>query len=82
MKKLDEMIKLPAWAEWFDDMALPWLVDAACGLINGEYGHAWGAAVFHKKEIEEAAEAMPTPDAGNAAETPKGGAGHAGGEKD
>lgn len=65
--KLDDMITLPAWLEWADGPIIAALVDAACGLLNDKYGHAWGAAVFHKKEIEEAAKAMPDPAGGETA---------------
>ena len=62
VQKLDDMITLPAWLEWADGPIIAALVDAACALFNDRYGHAWGTAVFHKKDLEDAAKAMPDPE--------------------
>lgn len=69
VKRLDDMITLPAWLEWADGPVIGWLVDSACDTLNGMYGHAWGAAVFHRKELERTANAMPDPDENAGAET-------------
>lgn len=34
VKKLDDMIKLPSYLEWVDDMIISYLVDQACAKLN------------------------------------------------
>lgn len=34
VKKLDDLIKLPYYLEWVDDMVISWLVDQACDKLN------------------------------------------------
>ena len=39
IKKLDDLIKLPAYLEWVDDVVLSWLIDEACKRLNEFSGH-------------------------------------------
>ncbi len=39
IKKLDEMITLPGYFEWLDDILIGKAVDTICGKLNTEYGH-------------------------------------------
>ena len=34
VKKLDDLIKLPAYLEWVDDILIGYLVDKACYMFN------------------------------------------------
>ena len=34
VKKLDDIIKLPAYLEWIDDILISYLVDKACDMFN------------------------------------------------
>ncbi len=34
VKKLDDLIKLPAYLEWVDDILIGYLVDKACDMFN------------------------------------------------
>ena len=42
IKKLDDLIKLPASLEWVDDMVLSYLVDQACEKLNTLTAHNFG----------------------------------------
>ena len=39
VKKLDDLIQLPFYLEWCDDIVIEWLVDQACDKLNGLIGH-------------------------------------------
>ena len=60
VKRLDDLIILPVWLEWVDDMALPWLVDMTCNMLNDMYGHVWPEAAGHDTEAKAAM--LPDPD--------------------
>ena len=64
VKKLDDMITLPVYLEWLDDMVLPWLVDMACNMLNDMYGHRWPETGWNEEHITEAAAIMPDPETG------------------
>ena len=49
VKKLDDMIKLPSYLEWVDDVIIGYIVDKACEKLNDFAGHDFGNA----EEISE-----------------------------
>lgn len=59
VQKLDDMIKLPWWAEWADDLVIGRLVDAACALVNDVYGHDWQDLGGSAEERAGLAEGLP-----------------------
>ena len=42
VKKLDDMIKLPSYLEWVDDVIIGYIVDKACEKLNDFAGHDFG----------------------------------------
>lgn len=38
---IDDMVKLPFWAEPFDGMAISWLIDVAIDGLNRAFGNDW-----------------------------------------
>lgn len=56
IKKLDDMIELPPYLEWADDMVLSWLVDAVCNKINAAVGHDFENKHVDEEKISEAVE--------------------------
>ena len=49
IKKLDDLIQLPAYLEWADDIVISWLVDQACEKLNAMTAHS-----FKDVDINEA----------------------------
>ena len=47
IKKLDDLIKLPAYLEWVDDMIIPYLVDQACKKLNDISAHSFKDIEFN-----------------------------------
>ena len=58
VKKLDDLIQLPAYLEWVDDVVLSWLVDEACKRLNEFSGHKFANIVLDDKQEEKIAESM------------------------
>ncbi len=56
IKKLDELITLPFYLEWVDDVILGLLVDKACDALNNFGGHKFGSLVLDAKQEEKIAE--------------------------
>lgn len=42
IKKLDDMITLPSYLEWADDVVIGLIVDKACATLNEFAGHNFG----------------------------------------
>ena len=56
VKKLDDLIKLPFYLEWIDDIILGVLVDNACKVLNDFAGHKFANVVLTGKQEDELAE--------------------------
>ena len=55
VKKLDDLIKLPFYLEWIDDIILGVLVDNACKVLNDFAGHKFENIVLTEKQEEDLA---------------------------
>ena len=42
VKKLDDLITLPSYLEWIDDIIIGYIVDKACEQLNAFAGHDFG----------------------------------------
>ena len=58
IKKLDEMIVLPAYLEWLDDIIISYLVDLACDKLNAFKGHDFGKTDLSIEQENEIAEVL------------------------
>ena len=58
VRKLDDMIKLPAYLEWADDMVISYLVDQACEKLNAITAHSFEDIVFNDVDKARVAESM------------------------
>ena len=58
IKKLDDLIKLPACLEWADDMAISYLVDQACTKLNEFSAHNFAGLQISNDTKEKFAEEM------------------------
>ena len=67
IKKLDEMITLPSYLEWVDDMVLAWLVDKACQKLNEFSGHSFGDIELSETQEQEIADEIENPKEGEVA---------------
>ena len=56
VKKLDELITLPFYLEWVDDVILGLLVDKTCDALNNFAGHKFGNLALDAKQEENLAE--------------------------
>ena len=56
VKKLDDLIKLPFYLEWVDDIILGIIVDNACKVLNDFAGHKFANVVLTGKQEDELAE--------------------------
>ena len=54
VKKLDDMITLPSYLEFVDDMIIGYIVDKACEKLNAFAGHNFGElkGLTEKQELE------------------------------
>ncbi|MBR1658177.1 MAG: hypothetical protein IJ697_06900 [Synergistaceae bacterium] len=67
IKKLDEMITLPSYLEWVDDVVLAWLVDKACQKLNEFSGRSFGDIELSEREEKEIADEIENPKEGEVA---------------
>ena len=51
IKKLDDMIVLPFYLEWMDDMVLSFLVDKICSALNEKVGKNFITKAFNTQEL-------------------------------
>ena len=62
VKRLDDLIKLPAYLEWVDDMIISYLVDQACEKLNALTAHNFGNAELNEADKAKVAEEMKIQD--------------------
>lgn len=62
IKRLDDMITLPAYLEWADDIVIAWIIDAVCEKLNAVAGHDFGGKELNEKQVEEVAEGIEVPE--------------------
>ena len=58
VKKLDDLIKLPPYLEWVDDMIISSLVDQACEKLNNLTAHNFKDAAVNEVDKANIAGAM------------------------
>ena len=56
VKRLDDLIKLPFYLEWVDDIVLSWIVDAACEKLNKFAGHKFANIVLDEEQEKKLAD--------------------------
>ena len=61
VEKLDEMITLPSYLEWVDDIIIGKLVDMACDKLNLFAGHNFGEIELTEKQEQEIANEIEDP---------------------
>ena len=61
IKKLDELIVLPSYLEWVDDIVISWLVDTVCEKLNTLTEHNFSETKLTEKQEEEMIEAIEIP---------------------
>lgn len=61
IKKLDELIVLPSYLEWVDDLLLSWLIDKVCDKLNTITGHNFGSLTLTEDRERELADEIADP---------------------
>lgn len=61
IEKLDDMITLPSYLEWVDDVVLSWLVDKVCDKLNDFAGHDFGDIELTETQERDIADEVPDP---------------------
>ena len=61
IKKLDDLITLPGYLEWVDDVVLSWLVDSVCDKLNLLTGHDFERIELSEKQEQEIASEIADP---------------------
>lgn len=56
-KKLDEMVDLPGWLEWLDDILISLFIDKVCAVLNAVTGHSFTGVLLTENETETIAAA-------------------------
>jgi len=64
VKKLDDLIKLPAYLEWVDDMIISYLVDQACEKLNAMTAHSFKDIMLNEVDKARIASEMKVQDNG------------------
>ena len=63
VKKLDDMITLPSYLEWIDDVVIGLIVDRACSKLNEFAGHNFGEMnELTEKQEQELADEIEDPE--------------------
>ena len=62
IEKLDEMIILPNYLEWVDDIVLSPLVDRICDKLNEVMGHDFERIELSEKQEQEIASEIADPE--------------------
>ena len=66
VKKLDDMITLPSYLEWVDDIVIGYIVDKACEKLNIFAGHNFGALKeLTQKQEQDLANQIDDPEVNN-----------------
>ena len=60
VKRLDDLIQLPAYLEWVDDMIISYLVDQACEKLNKLTAHNFGNVELNDVDKMRVAEELKT----------------------
>ena len=63
VKKLDDLIVLPAYLEWIDDIIIGKLVDVVCNKLNSFAGHNFGEVELTETQQRDIADEIPDPEA-------------------
>ena len=71
VKKLDDMITLPPYLEWVDDIIIGKLVDIACEKLNTLTGHNFEKLELSEKQKQELVAEIEDPKEKNYARTRK-----------
>ena len=58
VKRLDDLIKLPAYLEWADDMIISYLVDQVCDKLNDLTQHHFEGLLMDDRQKAELAESI------------------------
>lgn len=62
VKKLDDMIQLPAYLEWADDLIISWFVDTVCEKLNEQTAHHIEKLKLSEEQEKELANSIEIPD--------------------
>ena len=62
IKKLDDLIVLPFYLEWMDDIVISWLVDTVCEKLNFITNHDFKDLELTKEQEQDFAEKLETPE--------------------
>ena len=62
IKEIDDLITLPAYLEWADDIVISWIVDKVCEKLNAMTGHNFTNLTLTEKEEQEIANEIPDKD--------------------
>ena len=59
IKAIDDLITLPAYLEWADDLLIAWFVDKVCEKLNSMTNHSFANLTLTPKEEQAIAEEIP-----------------------
>lgn len=62
VQKLDDLIKLPAYLEWADNILISYLVDSVCSKLNEITHHNFSNLTLDKSQEMKLAEEIKEPD--------------------
>ena len=62
IEKLDDMIVLPSYLEWVDDIIIGKLVDMVCDKLNDFAGHDFGEIELTETQERDIADEIADPD--------------------
>ena len=62
IEKLDDMIVLPSYLEWVDDIIIGKLVDMVCDKLNDFAGHGFGEIELTETQERDIADELPNPE--------------------
>ena len=62
IEKLDDMIVLPSYLEWVDDIIIGKLVDMVCDKLNDFAGHDFGDAELTETQERDIADEITNPE--------------------
>lgn len=65
IRKLDDLITLPAYLEWADDIVIAWVVDAVCDKLNALTAHNFAELALTEQQEQDIADEIPDMEAIN-----------------
>ena len=65
IKKIDDLITLPAYLEWADDIVISWLIDKVCEKLNAMTNHNFSNLTLTHEEELTLAEKIPNKEGEN-----------------